>query len=167
MSRLQKGIYVAILVLVALAEGVDGFLDFLAEGWTLAVILDGLIVVLVILGCTYIIQSSILAVRVSRSKLEQVQKENEEFRRANEAALGNMWKGIVAQFQSWKLSAVEAQVAEHLVRGYSMKQIAAMLGKSERTVRNQARAVYEKSGMTGRNDLAAFFVQEVVGETDE
>ena len=48
-----------------------------------------------------------------------------------------------------------------------MKQIAAMHGKSERTVRNQARAVYEKSGMMGRSDLAAFFIQDVVGESDD
>lgn len=167
MTRVQKGIYTAILLLVAIAEGADGFLDFLADGWTFAVILDGAIVLLVILGSAYIIRSSSLALRVSRTKLEQIQRENEEFRRINRNALDHMWEGIAAQFQFWKLSAVESQVAEHLIRGYSMKQIAAMLGKSERTVRNQARAVYEKSGMTGRSDLAAFFIQDVVGESDD
>lgn len=167
MPRIHQWIYIAILVLVALAEGVDGVIDFLEDGFTSAVLLDGLIVLLVFAGTTYIIRSSSQALRLSRIKLEQVQRENDVFRRANQQVLGEMWKGISAQFRSWGLTTVEAQIAERLIRGYSMKQIAAILSKSERTVRNQARAVYEKSGMTGRSDLAAFFVQDVVGESDD
>jgi DNA-binding NarL/FixJ family response regulator len=33
---------------------------------------------------------------------------------------------------------------------------------SERTVRQQALSIYRKSGLTGRSDLAAFFLEDVL-----
>jgi DNA-binding NarL/FixJ family response regulator len=42
-----------------------------------------------------------------------------------------------------------------------------MLGRSERTVRNQTLSIYRKSGMTGRSDLSAFFLQDIMGEEKE
>lgn len=160
-------VYAWILILVAIAEGIDGVIDFLEEGLTLGVFVDGLIILLVFGGCTYILYSAAVDLRRSRASIRELQLENEEFRRRNPAALNLMWEAIQNQFKQWNLSSTESQIAEHLIRGYSSKQIAAMLDKSERTVRNQARAVYEKSGMTGRNDLAAFFIQEVIGERDD
>jgi DNA-binding NarL/FixJ family response regulator len=37
-----------------------------------------------------------------------------------------------------------------------------MTGRSERTVRQHAVAVYEKSGLHGRSELAAFFLDAVL-----
>jgi DNA-binding NarL/FixJ family response regulator len=45
-----------------------------------------------------------------------------------------------------------------LLKGHSHKQIAALSSKSERTVRQQAVAVYRKSQLGGRAELAAFFL---------
>jgi DNA-binding CsgD family transcriptional regulator len=36
-----------------------------------------------------------------------------------------------------------------------------MRGISEATARQQARAVYRKAGVGGRNDLAAFFLEDL------
>jgi DNA-binding NarL/FixJ family response regulator len=52
-------------------------------------------------------------------------------------------------------------VALLLLKGHGHKQIAAMTGRSERTVRQHAVAVYEKSGLHGRAELAAFFLDAV------
>ena len=49
-----------------------------------------------------------------------------------------------------------------LLKGLGHKQIAAATGRSERTVRQHAGVVYEKSGLGGRAELAAFFLQDLM-----
>ncbi|MDR0786796.1 MAG: LuxR C-terminal-related transcriptional regulator [Gemmatimonadota bacterium] len=48
-----------------------------------------------------------------------------------------------------------------MLKGHSHKEIAMMTDRSERTVRHHAGVVYEKAGMAGRAELAAFFLQDV------
>lgn len=49
-----------------------------------------------------------------------------------------------------------------LLKGYSHRQIADMSGKSERTVRQHAVSVYRKSGLSGRAELSAFFLEDLL-----
>ena len=53
-----------------------------------------------------------------------------------------------------KLSRREAEVARMLVKGFSAKQVAAALGTSEGTVKNQRKAVYRKLGIVRATQLA-------------
>jgi putative tricarboxylic transport membrane protein len=62
---------------------------------------------------------------------------------------------INQEFDAWKLSAAERDVAWFLLKGLPMKEIGRLRGASERTVRQQARAVYGKAELDGRSDLAA------------
>ncbi len=48
------------------------------------------------------------------------------------------------------------------MKGLSHKEIAAARDITEATARQQARAVYKKSGLTGRHDLAAFFLEDLL-----
>jgi len=54
-----------------------------------------------------------------------------------------------------------------LLKGLSHKEIAAMRQTSERTIREQARAVYRKSGLAGRSSLAAFFLEDLLPPLSE
>ncbi|MCZ7679332.1 MAG: hypothetical protein M5U28_11460 [Sandaracinaceae bacterium] len=49
-----------------------------------------------------------------------------------------------------------------LLKGLSLKEIAAARDTGERTAREQARAVYRKSGLSGRAELAAFFLEDLL-----
>ena len=49
-----------------------------------------------------------------------------------------------------------------LLKGLSIKEIAQVRGVSERTVHEQARAVYSKAGLTGRTALSAFFLEDLL-----
>ncbi len=42
-------------------------------------------------------------------------------------------------------------------------EVAALRGVGEATVRQQARAIYRKAGLAGRNELAAFFLEDLLG----
>ena len=49
-----------------------------------------------------------------------------------------------------------------LLKGYGHKEIAALTGRSERTVRQHAGVVYDKAGLAGRAELAAYFLHDLM-----
>jgi DNA-binding NarL/FixJ family response regulator len=53
-------------------------------------------------------------------------------------------------------------VALLLLKGLSVKEIAAVRATSERTIRTQARSLYSKAGLTGRAALSAFFLEDLL-----
>lgn len=69
---------------------------------------------------------------------------------------------INQQFDRWKLSTAEKEVALLLLKGFSLRDIADLRKVSERTVRQQATRVYDKSGLRGRAELSAFFLEDLM-----
>jgi len=62
-----------------------------------------------------------------------------------------------------QLTQREKEIVDLIAEGLSNKEIAARRRTSERTVRQQARVVYQKSGLSGRSELAAFFLGGLLG----
>ncbi len=69
---------------------------------------------------------------------------------------------IDQQFGVWHLSPSEKDVAILLIKGFSMKEIADYRNTHEKTVRQQATTIYRKSSLSGRNELAAFFLEDIL-----
>ncbi len=68
------------------------------------------------------------------------------------------------QFSQWGLSPSENEVALLLIKGLSMKEIADARSVKEKTIRSQATSIYAKSGCTGRHELAAYFIEDLMNE---
>ncbi len=66
------------------------------------------------------------------------------------------------EFAIWHLSQSEKDVALLLIKGLSMKEIAEIRLTHEKTVRQQATSIYKKSGLSGRQELAAFFLEDIL-----
>ena len=98
----------------------------------------------------------------TRRSLAERQVERDAWRRSAEAAVAGFGRAVDAQFAAWQLTPTEREVAFLLLQGHGHKQIAARTGRSERTVRQHAVSVYEKSGLGGRAELAAFFLQDLM-----
>lgn len=90
------------------------------------------------------------------------QAEAEAWQRNAEQLLGGLARAIDLQCESWGLTATERETALMLLKGYSHKRIAKLTGRSERTVRQHSVAVYRKSGLSGRAELAAFFLEGLI-----
>jgi DNA-binding CsgD family transcriptional regulator len=69
---------------------------------------------------------------------------------------------IDRQFGAWELTPAEREVALLMLKGLRHKEIANLRNTSERTVRQQALSIYDKAGVDGRRDLAAFFLQDLL-----
>lgn len=77
--------------------------------------------------------------------------------------ISGLGAAIDQQLERWGLSPAEKEIALLLLKGLSHKEIAQVREVSEATVRQQAGAIYRKSGLGGRNDLAAFFLEDLLG----
>ena len=95
-------------------------------------------------------------------RLAEQAVERDRWRASSQEALDGLGRAIDAQFDAWQLTPAEREVALMLLKGYGHKQIAALTGRSERTARQHAGAVYEKAGLGGRAELAAFFLQDLM-----
>jgi DNA-binding CsgD family transcriptional regulator len=98
--------------------------------------------------------------RVARShdELARMRAESERWRQAVEG-VGDV---IDQQLTRWDLTPAEREVALLLLKGLSLKEIAGVRSTSERTARDQARAIYAKAGVTGRSELSAFFLEDLL-----
>ena len=68
-----------------------------------------------------------------------------------------------AQFDAWALTEAERDVALLGIKGYSIAEIAALRNTKEGTIKAQNAAVYRKAGVSGRLQLLAHFVEDLMG----
>lgn len=97
-----------------------------------------------------------------RRSLDANRVERDAWRQRARAALHGFERAIDSQFRTWGLTPAECDVALMLLKGRSHKQIAAVTGRSERTVRQHAATAYQKAGLGGRAELAAFFLEDLM-----
>lgn len=98
----------------------------------------------------------------ARRTASERQVERDAWRARAEQSLQGLGQDVAKQFDDWGLSPAERETALMLLKGFSHKRIAALSGRSERTVRQHAVAVYDKSGLAGRAELAGFFLGDLL-----
>lgn len=69
---------------------------------------------------------------------------------------------IYQQFNDWKLTKSEQEVAMLLLKGLSFREISAVRDTKEKTVRQQASSIYEKANIEGRHEFAAWFLEDFI-----
>jgi DNA-binding CsgD family transcriptional regulator len=94
--------------------------------------------------------------------LELARAQGQRWRAEARSLLDGLGEAMEVQFSRWNFTEAEREVALLLLKGLSLKEIAAVRNTSERTVRAQARSVYGKAGLSGRAALAAFFLEDLL-----
>jgi DNA-binding NarL/FixJ family response regulator len=98
----------------------------------------------------------------TRSDLVEALVEAEQWKKESNELIEGLGAAIERQFERWQLTNAEAEVGLFLLKGLSHKEIAEIRQTSERTVREQSRALYRKSGLSGRSSLSAFFLEDLL-----
>ncbi|GEM_PF-103351 len=157
------------LSLVVIVTSIDLFLDFATGVHLLHIVVES--VVLALLGAIATamwrargrrIQALNETVKTLGSQVQDLGAEVVRWRSENEELMRGLGQAIDEQFVRWKLSGAEAEVALLLLKGLSLKEVASVRNTSERTARDQARAVYKKSELSGRSELSAFFLEDLL-----
>jgi DNA-binding CsgD family transcriptional regulator len=161
----QRWALTAILAAVAVGGGADLWLDRpQGPGWV-HVVFEGALLV-ASLGAMAWLWAGWTRTRRSlagaRADSEAHRSERDAWRARAEKLLRGLGDEIDAQLRRWNLTPAERETALFLLKGYGHKEIAALSGRSERTVRQHAVAVYRKSGLAGRAELSAFFLEDLL-----
>jgi len=162
--RVQRALIGLLLAIVA-AGIADVILDAPATLLSFHVIFEIAFVLLCLGTATFLWlagSESERSLQRTREALESHADALAEWRERAQRLLQGLGVEIDRQMRAWGLSPAEREVALLLLKGYSTKEIATHLQKSERTVRQQCSAVYKRSGLGGRAELSAFFLEDLL-----
>jgi DNA-binding CsgD family transcriptional regulator len=101
------------------------------------------------------------------NNLARSMAKGDQWRETRQAEIGALGRAIESQFKAWQLSPAEIDIAGLMLKGASLKEIALARDTSEATIRQQAQSVYRKSGLTGRAELSAYFLESLFSTTEE
>ena len=93
--------------------------------------------------------------------LELARAEGESWRAKVQANLDGIRAEIAHQFRQWGMTAAEQEIGLLILKGLNHKQIAALRGTSEATVRQQAQAIYRKADLPGKTGFSAYFLEDL------
>ena len=154
-------LFVSLLLAGIVVGGVADLILDDPQGWTLHVILEVALILLSLGSASYLAwgwYQSQGRLEETRLALANLEEEQHAWEKDAQQWLTGLRHSIEEQLDQWGLSPTERATALMLLKGHSHKQIAALSSKSERTVRQHAVAVYRKSKLGGRAELAAFFL---------
>ncbi|MBL6931850.1 MAG: helix-turn-helix transcriptional regulator [Rhodospirillales bacterium] len=89
-------------------------------------------------------------------------RENSQFRSVVGIASGEFLYILGGKFNDWKLSSSEREIALLLIKGLSIQEIADIRVTRPGTIKSQCSAVYRKAEVKGRNELVAYFVEDLL-----
>jgi DNA-binding CsgD family transcriptional regulator len=166
MQRVERILVLGAALLLVVVATFDAIEDVSQEQGWIALLAD-LLYVLFSLGILlFLYRLSPLSLRSRDSILTSAvitkHKDSETWRKRASELLQGLGKVIEEQFDDWKLSPAEKEIALFLLKGFSLKEIATVRETSERTVRQQASLVYTKAGVSGRAELSAFFLEDLL-----
>ena len=153
-----------VMGLVLLASGLDVYTD-LAQGASFSHFAKEALVMLV--AAAFILWSWL----EQRQQARELQRLKQELATRPDAArmsidVQNMRRQlrdvVTGQFDAWQLTDSEQAVGWLLLKGLSLKEIAVLRDTLEKTVRQQASAIYKKAGLSGRHAFSAWFIEDLL-----
>ena len=156
------------LAIIASLVVVGGTIDLVLDqpaSFTPHVVFELALILFGLLSAAYLVKGWRFArasLHQARETVAERQAERDAWRAHAEQALRGLGEEVSRQFDGWGLSRAERETALMLLKGFSLKRIAALSGRSERTVRQHAVAVYDKSGLAGRAELSGFFLGDLL-----
>lgn len=122
-----------------------------------------------ILGTKSVLELVVVAVLICGAvytavELRRLSARNAKVEDQLRAASGAFAELLEDHFTQWGLTEAERDVALMAIKGLSIAEIASVRGAAEGTVKAQSNRIYKKAGVTGRQQLLALFVEEMLAD---
>ena len=154
-----------LFVVIACLIGVDVSADYRSGTEAGHLLTEGVVMLLALSGAVALWRQLRTAERRARQltvDLDSARREAQRFRDEARDALRGLGEAIDRQFGRWGLTPAEREVGLLLLKGLTHKEVAATRSTSETTIRQQALAIYRKSGLRNRSELSAFFLEDLL-----
>lgn len=129
----------------------DSAADLMADTWSAHTLFEAFVSLALIFG-----------VGLSFWHLRLTLQQMHDQERALETARGKLAEAISGQFDHWGLTPAERDVGLLAIKGLDVAEIAGIRGAAQGTVRAQLARIYAKAGVSGRAQLAAWFVEDLL-----
>ncbi|MFG1492693.1 helix-turn-helix transcriptional regulator [Halobacteriovorax sp. GFR7] len=165
MNKKERLIISGILLLISLMTIFDLLTD-LSEGvvwWHVTI--EGIVALMALVGVYFLVKGTFTlrkSLRKERELSAKLTEENTHWKESSKRFLDGLSKSIDTQLDKWQLTKSEKEVAFLLIKGFSLKEIAEYRSTVEKTTRSQAASIYAKSGVSGRSQLSAFFLEDLL-----
>lgn len=161
----ERTVIAGVLALIALMAGIDLTVD-LREGVTRwHVLAEAMVAVAACFGVFHLLRGAWQLRRrldAQGRDFSAFRQQAEAWRTGSKKYLDGLSRSISLQLDEWQLSAAEKEVAFLLLKGLSLKEIAVTRRTTGKTARVQSSAIYTKSGLAGRSELSAFFLEDLL-----
>ena len=165
MKQRERFVIAGVLCVVAVLVGVDIFIDS-REGVVLwHVLTEGAIGLIAIAGVFYLLRGTVTLRHRLEKEIEDFsafKREADEWRADSRKYIDGLARAIDQQLSKWNLTVAEKEVAFLILKGLSLKEVAEIRDTSEKTARVQSMAIYAKAGISGRSELSAFFLEDLL-----
>lgn len=165
MNQRERFVIAGILAFVAVLVGFDLFIDSLEGVVFWHVVTEGVIGTAALAGVFYLLRGTALLRHRLKKEIEHVaalKEAAESWRSESRKYVDGLALAIDQQLTRWNLTAAEKEVAFLLLKGLSLKEIADTRKTTEKTARAQSAAIYGKAGVSGRSELSAFFLEDLL-----
>jgi len=156
---------IVIFTVVVLASGADFIADVSYGADTKHIIKEAVVVISSIIAIALLMislkqqKSEIISLRQDLQASNKTNSKAQKYVLDARKKLGNV---ITQQFSEWMLTNSETEVGWLLLKGLSLKEIAIIRETKEKTVRQQASSIYKKSGVNGRHEFSAWFIEDIL-----
>lgn len=162
---MRDGLIASILLIIMFLNFFDVLTDISLGVPAWHIFTESLIVFVSAIGAIFLIKdmkartSNIIGLKkelnISDDKLKNISDEMKNAR--------HEYSGVIhTQFERWSLTSSEQEIAMLLLKGLSFKEVSAVRNTKEKTVRQQASAIYSKASVEGRHEFAAWFFEDFI-----
>lgn len=165
MNQKERIIVITMLAIVALMVGIDLLTDSKDGVVIWHVLVEGSVGLIALFGIFYFMKDLFKLqhkLADSMSHNLQLKKEAEDWKLEADKFIEGLSNSIDLQLTKWNLTQAEKEVALLLLKGLALKEVADIRNTTEKTARVQSISIYSKSGLAGRSELAAFFLEDLL-----
>lgn len=165
MNKNERWTIAAVLLAIAILTSIDIYNDYFegVAGWHISI--EALVALVALVGMFYLIRGR-FRLQHSLTKEQQfsseLRQEARKWKQVSRKYVEGLSTEIENQLDRWGLTEAEKEVSFLLLKGLSNKEIADVRSTSVQTIRSQTNAIYAKSGLNGRSELSAFFLEDLL-----
>ncbi len=165
MTRAERLTIASVLIGIALIMTFDIIQDASKGASYGHLISEGFVAIAAVAGLFFLLRGNMRlqhSLADERQHALELTAEAQKWREEASKHIEGLSSAIDSQLTEWNLSPSEKEVALLLLKGLSLKEIATIRDTTEKTARVQSAAIYAKSGLAGRSELAAFFLEDLL-----